>query len=110
MIKPSNPIRRNIINKLFSWQPTREWESDPIKDAQILVYECQKLLPYLVVLHHRMANPVMLRNKDYIFDDCLLGSLEPLALSIRKWIFSCPSLQATGSSHYYDAAGNTVFI
>lgn len=108
MYKPSNPIRRNIVNKLLDWHPTQKWENDPMRDATILVTECQKLLPYVVVLNHRLTSLITVRDRDDVFTDCLAAALIPLGKNLRTWLFSCPHLQ-TSIKQVVTPAGEVIF-
>lgn len=109
MYKPRNPLRRQIIDYIFTWTPQRKWTGDPMMDADILVKECQGLLPYIVVAYHRLQNKVPLRTKDYVFENCLGEVIPVLSRKMREWLLSSPYLQKTIPVKFDPINGSVIF-
>jgi len=107
MHKPANPIRRNVINQVLNWHPAQEWENDPMRNANILIKECQNLLPYVTVIYHNMAESFVVREYDETFHGCLRTCLPILSEKLRVWLLSCPYLQKP-EPRIIDEHGNVI--
>ena len=91
MIKPSNPIRRHIVNRILNWHPTQQWTNNPMQDAKVLTEECHKILPYfLVVSMYYPASDLTTREKDPNFVECLRNSFPIFTHNLKNWILSSP--------------------
>lgn len=105
MRRPANNLRRHIVDWLINWSPQAKWTGDMMQDAAILVGECQRILPYITVMYHRLQNKVSLRDQDYTFEDGLRYALPYLSINMRKWLFSSPYLQAPVPTIYNSVEG-----
>lgn len=92
---PRNNLRRHIVKWLIDWQPQKKWTNDMMIDANILVEECQRLLPYVTPAYFRITAKPKSRNHDRSFEDILRDDVIPaLMIRMREWLLTCPFVKA----------------
>lgn len=95
MLLPHNNLRRHIVKWLADWQPQKKWVDDMMVDANILVEECQRLLPYVTPAYNKIMSKPKARRYDRSFEDILKDQEIPaLMLRLRDWLLSCPFVKS----------------
>ena len=90
---PTNPVRKRVIAGLNSWRPSSDWTKDPVTDAQLLIRECQRLVPYVTVMCRNLAEQDILRRVDSNYREHLSSCLYSLNKNLKQWLMSSPYLK-----------------
>lgn len=101
MFLPRNSVRKKIINGLLRWNPSCLWSRHPLKDAELLVQECQKLFPYVNVLYRNLIEQDSLRHVDMRYRECLSECSYHIAQVLKNWLLKSPYLEQTNKTSYF---------
>ncbi|HEY6950636.1 MAG TPA: hypothetical protein VI146_08515 [Nitrososphaeraceae archaeon] len=90
---PNNPVRKRIISGFLGWTPDSPWANNSLKDAELLVRECQKLIPYVTVMYRNLIEQDNLRKVDMRYREWLSKCCYETAFKLRDWLMQSPYLQ-----------------